>query len=136
MKTIVTSDIYAQIKPKSLPVLRDLANSGNKYAPFAFKNLTSRGYGRLTSELTLPEPTVYAIDFLTFTNLEVFLILSKAIKIVENTEQYTEYLLNSTFGEPKFVINPPGTIRFYSQDLICFYNGKSWRKFDRRTIHV
>ena len=43
-------------------------------------------------------------------------LLEKSISIVENTEEYTEYLL------------PPGTIRIFSQNLYCFFNGRYWRK--------
>lgn len=55
--------------------------------------------------------------------------LKKAIKIVENTEEYTEYLLFSTFSSrDSYKKVPPGTIRIYSKNLFCFFNGRSWRK--------
>lgn len=135
MRIIVKSDIYAQLKPKKLPDLRELANSSDKFSYFQFKSYASNGYG-YDFDLDVKEQVTYAAKILRFTNLEVFKILEKSVKIVENTEQYTEYLLNDTFGEQKFIINPPGTVRFYSQDLICFYNGKSWRKLDKPIVHV
>lgn len=133
MKVVIRSDIYAQIKPKKIIELRELVNSPDKHSYYPFKNYVSNGYGY---DLDLNEQVLYAAKALRFTNTEVFAFLEKSIKIVENTEQYTEYLLNDTFGEQKFIINPPGTVRFYSQDLICFYNGKSWRKLDKPVIHV
>lgn len=133
MKVIIRSDIYAQIKPKKIIELRELVNSPDKHSYYPFKNYVSNGYGY---DLDLNEQVLYAAKALRFTNTEVFAFLEKSIKIVENTEQYTEYLLNDTFGEQKFIINPPGTVRFYSQDLICFYNGKSWRKLDKPVVHI
>jgi len=133
MKVIVRSDIYAQIKPKKIIELRELANSPDKHSYYPFKNHISNG---CAYDLDLNEQVLYAAKALRFTNTEVFAFLEKSIKIVENTEQYTEYLLNDTFGEQKFIINPPGTVRFYSQDLICFYNGKSWRKLDKPVIYI
>jgi len=133
MKIVIRSDIFAQIKPKKLIELRELADSPDKHSYYQFNNNVSNGY---EYDFDCKESVLYAAKVLRFTNMEVFMFLDKAIKIVENTEQYTEYLLNDTFGEQKFIINPPGTVRFYSQDLICFYNGKSWRKLDKPVIHI
>jgi len=133
MKIVIRSDIFAQIKPKKLIELRELADSPDKHSYYQFNNNVSNGY---EYDFDCKESVLYAAKILRFTNMEVFMFLDKAIKIVENTEQYTEYLLNDTFGEQKFIINPPGTVRFYSQDLICFYNGKSWRKLDKPVIHI
>ena len=59
----------------------------------------------------------------------VLTALEKAIKIVENTEEYTEYLLFSTFSsKDSYNKVPPGTVRIYSKNLFCFFNGRSWRK--------
>ena len=56
-------------------------------------------------------------------------LLEKSISIVENTEEYTEYLLLNTFGEKNsYQKIPPGTIRIFSQNLFCFFNGRYWRK--------
>lgn len=134
MKVITRSDIYAQIKPKHIFDLKELANSSNKHSYYQFYGNISKGYA--SYDLDLQECVKNSAHMLRFTNLEVYQILEKAIKIVENTEQYTEYLLSQTFGEPKFIINPPGTVRFYSQDLICFYTGKNWRKIDKPIIHI
>lgn len=56
-------------------------------------------------------------------------LLEKSTKIVENTEEYTEYLLLNTFGEKNsYKKVPPGTIRIFSKTLFCFFNGRYWRK--------
>ena len=134
MKIVTSSDIYAKIKPKRIHDLREVINSGNKYSPYDFRNSVSKA--AVAYDFDLRDTVKYTAHMLNFTNLEVFMLLDKAIKIVENTTEYAEYLLNDTFGESKFIINPPGTLRFYSQDLICFYTGKNWRKIDRPTIHI
>lgn len=59
----------------------------------------------------------------------VYNLLKKAIKIVENTEEYTEYLLLNTFDDKnKYTKIPPGTVRVYQKNLVSFYNGRTWRK--------
>lgn len=126
MKIVVRSDVYVQLNPKKLSELRELVNSPSKYSYYRF-NYSPGIHG---------EQLIYAVTMLQFTNLEIFKILEKAIKIVEDTEQYTKYLLDDTFGEKKYFASPPGTVRFYSQDLICFYNGKSWRKLDKPVVHI
>ena len=56
-------------------------------------------------------------------------LLEKSISIVENTEEYTEYLLLNTFGDKSsYKKIPPGTIRIFSKNLFCFFNGRYWRK--------
>lgn len=124
MKLIVSSDIYASIKPKQIHALKEKVDSVDRLSYYNFTNHLSRK----TFDYDLKEEVYYAAHLIRFTNMEVYDLLTKSIKIVENTEQYTEYILNDVFGEAKFVITPPGTIRFYAQDLVCFYNGKSWRK--------
>lgn len=134
MKIVTSSDIYAKIKPKKIHDLREMINSGNKYSPYDFRSSVSKV--AVAYDFDIRDAVRYTAHMLNFTNLEVFTLLDKAIKIVENTDEYTEYLLNDTFGEPKFTINPPGTLRFYAQDLICFYTGKNWRKIERPNIHI
>jgi hypothetical protein len=134
MKIVTSSEVYAKIKPKKIHDLHEAINSGNKYSPYDFRSSVSRV--AMVYDLDFKETVKYSAHMLNFTNLEVFTLLDKAIKIVEDTPEYAEYLLNDTFGEPKFTINPPGTLRFYSQDLICFYTGKNWRKIERPNIHI
>ena len=56
-------------------------------------------------------------------------LLEKSISIVENTEEYTEYLLLNNFGEKNsYKKIPPGTIRIFNKNLFCFFNGRHWRK--------
>lgn len=119
MQIVVSSDQYHQIKPHHRAKIEEKIAIAGKYAPYLSQKLI------YSEDLTLP-----AYTCITFSNIEVLSILEKAVQIVSNTEAYTEYLLEQNFGEGKsgFLYIPPGTVRIYSQNLICFYNGKTWRK--------
>ena len=96
----ISSDHYAQFRPNQLGFIKDIIREKGKYK--SVKGIAA---------------------------VSVLSLLQKAIKIVENTEEYTEYLLYDTFSD-KNVYNkvPPGTIRIFSPKLICFFNGRTWRK--------
>lgn len=99
-----SSDDFLQLKPDMVHKLKKIMEERGKYSDLQRFNFKI--------------PCVVAYNFLT-----------KAIKIVENTEEYTEYLLLNSFDEKnKYKKIPPGTIRFYTKDSVCFYNGRSWRK--------
>ena len=119
MQIIVSSDHYHQIKPHHKSKIEEKITTAGKYAPYLNQRLV------YSEDLVIP-----AYSCITFSNIEVLSILEKAVHIVSNTEAYTEYLLEHNFGEGKggFLYIPPGTVRIYSQNLICFYNGKTWRK--------
>lgn len=128
MKTVkinVQSDVFHQIKPSKLPELYDLVNSGSKHSMCS-----------LIRTVTVPNPpcpgVIWAAHYLRFTNQQVYDMLVKAINIVKDTEEYFSHQLNDTFndGKHKHYTTPPGTVRIYDRDLICFYNGKTWRKLD------
>jgi hypothetical protein len=135
MKVTISSDDFVQIKPSKFYELKDIAETPNRFAFYNFGVYKPHGLGVELSKSQKPQTvTVRALCFLNFTNAEVFAMLSKALRIVENTPEYTEYQLNKTFStqEAKFSLStPPGTVRIFSNDLICFYNGKSWRKLHR-----
>lgn len=107
---MISSDRYLQFSPDKVSHLKHLILSRSKYYPLCLKNANS------VNIFSIP-----CVSVLTF--------LSKAIKIVENTEEYTEYLLIKSFGDGKsYEKTPPGSIRIYGQNLVCFYNGKTWRR--------
>ena len=129
MTTInIQSDIFYQVKPHQLATLEELMETATRYAPYRFKTIT-------IPEAPRPK-VIWAAHILSFSNLEVYTLLKKAVRVVESTEEYANYLLERTFGEntSKKYSTPPGTVRFYSQDLICFYNGKTWRKIKPEAI--
>lgn len=96
----ISSDHYAQFKPNQLGDLKETIANKGKYK------------------------SIHGLAAISVVHL-----LQKAVKIVENTEEYTEYLLFDTFGD-KTTYNkvPPGTIRIFNQSLVCFFNGRTWRK--------
>ena len=133
MKLTISSDDFFQVKPSKFYELKDIAETPNRFAFYNFGVYRPYGLGTALPKSQMPQD-IKALCLLNFTNAEVFAMLSKALKIVENTPEYTEYQLNRTFStqEPKFSLStPPGTVRIFSNDLICFYNGKSWRKLQR-----
>ena len=99
-RRFVSSDHFVQFKPNQLGLLKETVEEKGKY-----------------------------IVISGIAAFSVLHLLQKAIRIVENTEEYTEYLLLDTFGD-KYTYNkiPPGTIRIFNPDLICFFNGRTWRK--------
>lgn len=123
----VNSDYYAQIRPESLGHIKEQANSPNKAAfyPFTKNSPTAHDFHPKAEQIQ-----VSALHYIRYTYLDVFNIMTKAINIVESTEEFVEYSLLKTFSDKKQYGTPPGSVRFYSQDLICFFNGKNWRKLD------
>lgn len=128
----IRSDYYCQVKPCKLTELKHLVENGAKHSPCY---LTTRGANannyvnyQTFFKGDTPMP-VWAVDQMTFTNLQVYDLLSKAVKIVENTEEYLTYQLTEIFesNNKKYTFTPPGTLRFFDQNLICFYTGKNWR---------
>lgn len=99
-KRFISSDHYAQFKPNQLGFLKQIIRDKGKY--------------KIVNGIAA---------------VSVLHLLQKATKIVENTEEYTEYLLYDTFGDKNAYSKlPPGTIRIFSPSLVCFFNGRNWRK--------
>lgn len=95
-----SSDHYAQFKPNQLGFLKKTVEDKGKYK------------------------SIHGIAVIS-----VISLLKKAVGIVENTEEYTEYLLLDTFGDgSSYNKVPPGTIRIFNPSLVCFFNGRTWRK--------
>jgi len=105
------SDQYLEFKPKHLAFVKDSIEKKGKFHPCW-----------IPSGDAIYKPTSVPLA-------AVESLLNKAISIVQNTEEYTEYLLLDTFGDKSsYKKTPPGTIRIYSQNLYCFFNGRCWRK--------
>lgn len=123
VKINVQSDVFHQVKPSKLSELQELVGNGSKHSMC-----------NMIRTVTVPMPPhpneIWAAHYLRFTNQQVYDLLTKALSIVKDTEEYVTYQLNQTFGnnKDKSYSTPPGTVRIYDHDLICFYNGKTWRK--------
>lgn len=116
----VASDYFVQLKPARLTELEMLVERGSGHSPCA-----------LVKYPFTAAPEIPAVYLLSFTNLQVYNLLLKAGNIVKNTEEFVSYQLEKLFsGKEVHYSVPPGTVRIFAQDLICFYNGKIWRKIE------
>jgi hypothetical protein len=125
-KVVVRSDMYIQLKPARLLELNMLVERGSGYSPCALTR------SPLPRDYNAYYDGTYALSKLSFTNLDAQNLLLKASNIVKNTEEFTSYQLEELFstGSKTPYSTPPGTVRIFAQDLISFYNGKTWRKLD------
>lgn len=123
---LVQSDVFHQVKPSSLQDLYALVQGGSKHGHCAFlRSRTPDWDGR-------DDGKVWAAHRLNFTNEQVYNLLKKSIDLVQDSEEYFSYQLKKAFPETgtekRAYSTPPGTVRFYDQDLICYYSGKVWKK--------
>lgn len=133
MKVTTSSDDFVQVRPSKFHELKNIMETPNRFAFYTFGINRPYGLEPGTPEALRPKK-LKATSLLTFTNMEVFALLSKSISIVDSTPEYTEYQLNKVFSiqtDKKFNTTPPGTVRIFSNTLMCFYDGKSWRKISR-----
>ena len=93
VKVNIQSDVFYQVKHIHLSQLEELIETGSKHAKCKF---TSKETVQYFSEKT---DEIWAAHCLNLSNLQVYNLLSKAMRIVQDTEEYTSYLLNKTFGE-------------------------------------
>ena len=123
-KIFTSSDVYHQIKPSQLTKLEELLKTQGENSTYQF--------GSRFAESPQERRTIWSTSAIKLTNIQIYKLLKKSISIIEHTEEYAEYLLNRVFVEDKSknYSLPPGTLRFYSEKLICFYNGKTWRKIE------
>lgn len=123
MKTrTIASDSFVQLKPARLTELEMLIELGAGHSPCSLVKYPP--FEHTSSDI----PAIY---LLSFTNLQAYNLLLKAENIVKNTEEFVSYQLEKLFsGKEVHYSVPPGTVRIFAQDLICFYNGKNWRKIE------
>ena len=115
------SRLYKSSKTQPSVNLVFLLSAGGKFNYFGTKKwLESHLDSSSSSELLSDVKFCLCLDAIGNTHLS-----SK----VENKEEYTEYLLLNTFGDKSsYKKIPPGTIRIFSKNLFCFFNGRYWRK--------
>ena len=118
----VQSDVFYQVRPSEVKLL-EAVEGGSRNSLYSFAQSRKR-------YLNVEQGTLLGVHTIKITNLQMLTLLKKAIGAVEHTEEYAGYMLEKLFAEDttKGYSIPPGTIRLYSNDLICFYNGKVWRK--------
>jgi hypothetical protein len=121
----VQSDVFYQVRPSEVKKLEAL-EGGERSSLYSFAQ-SRRAFPSTTKGDSY---VLLGVHTLKITNLQMLTLLKKAIGAVEHTEEYARYMLEKLFTEDttKGYSIPPGTVRLYSNDLICFYNGKVWRK--------
>jgi len=121
----VQSDVFYQVRPSEVKNLEAL-EGGERDSFYGF----AQSRKVFPSTMRGTQYTLLGVHTIKITNLQMLTLLRKAIGAVEHTEEYAGYMLEKLFAEDttKGYSIPPGTVRLYSNDLICFYNGKVWRK--------
>lgn len=77
---------------------------------------------------------IYQTKKIGLTAEQIINIRSEVCRIVEKLHSYSEYetekQLSKLFGHKRKVYGPPPkTIKIFSDDLICYYNGEDWVKY-------
>lgn len=123
----VSSEVYQQIRPSQLEDIKRRIEVCGSSSMYPFK---TNGKPPVRRKVSMPEEIeVIEAYQISFSNMQVLSLLQKASMIVENTEEGIKHTLTKLFlNEDNVKGIPPGTLRFYSQKLICFYTGKNWRK--------
>lgn len=67
----------------------------------------------------------------TITTKQLIDLMDRANDSALNTVEGISYLIDSTNTFSKKKVLEPGTLRFFSSDLICYWTGKSWVKIER-----
>lgn len=63
---------------------------------------------------------------------EVLDLLNRANALILETEEGIRSAINKIIDTDTKGGIQPGTLRFFSNDLICYYTGKNWKKIERR----
>jgi hypothetical protein len=117
---IISSEIFKSFK---LSDLVDLKKSGN---PDLVLHVPFMGTGNVGS--------IYKLSEFSLTRGQIISLLEKVEKIVLGTEKGMEQKLDFLFDDRKNKRKDWGTkagdVRFYSPELACYYDGKSWRKLN------
>ena len=112
----VSSDEYFEVKLNELELYSSLD-------PSSCMNLS---FKRLSS----PE-SLSSLSLIKIKNSDIVKILKKVEKYVTSSGEDMEYKLKSMFEEEnkkRWLGIKPGTVRIFSNELICYYTGKNWRK--------
>jgi hypothetical protein len=113
----VSSDEYFEMKLNELELYSSLDPSS--YINLSFRR---RSFLEFSSSLL----------FVKIKNSDMVEILKKVEKYVTSSGEDMEYKLKSMFEEgnkKRWLGIKPGTVRIFSNELICYYTGKNWRKF-------
>lgn len=116
----VSSDEYFEVKLNDLELY-------SKLDPFSYVSV----FFKKRSTIVFPS----SLLSLRIRNIDIVEILKKVEKYVTSSGEDMEYKLRTMFedgGKKRWLSIKPGTVRIFSNDLISYYTGKSWRKINIR----
>lgn len=86
------------------------------------------------------EKTLSELCMVRITYLQMYRVLCRIEKILLGTEKWVELKLNELFeddgGKRKAhggKISTPGSVKIFSSDHLCWYDGKNWNRIDPKT---
>ena len=130
--TVVNSDQYLQLVPA--PLL------DSEQMPYSHYGAPTRTSGAYSLPKVLRERTCFitnaSLNLPTLSNKEISMLLNRAHEAALQSPAYTKYIINGLFTQsatkngPQVTISGrvPGTVRLYSTDLICYFDGENWKK--------
>lgn len=141
-----SSSLYRDITPSSLPYMRRCVENGrgesrvyidpgnmetDRVKKAIFDNCT-----KCRDKMDSPTFAMCSLSQITLSYNEVIALLERIQRIVLGSEEGMGEFLNKAFdsdqgGKVSRRGMELGTLRFYSDDLMCFWTGKNWRKIDR-----
>lgn len=145
----ISSEVYLTLSPERRNVIEHMVNSnyGKLKLPLSsqtFKYSCGTAYsmhnafsGNIKAKLEEKygeEGPVYYIPAYTeieITYLEALNLLDRANALVLETDEGIRSAINKIIDTDTKGGMQPGTLRFFSNDLICYYTGKSWKKIER-----
>lgn len=130
----VHSSRYKTLKPEILERIKTWPGQNQNLPLFSYRPNQDLIY-ELDAADCLPNAPYTLIDPLS----ELRLTFSDAVRLIEKanqlalkTESGMKHFLEKNFteGEEKqpSYFTAPGTIRIFSNELMCYYDGKNWRK--------
>ena len=147
----ISSEVYLTVSPERRDILEHIVNSNNNKLPlgsysgnqvFRYSCGTSYGMHRAFAEEMRAKidekhgrkyPAIYipAYTAIRISYSEVLDLLNRANELALETEEGIKSAINRIIDTDTKGGMQPGTLRFFSNDLICYYTGKSWKKIER-----
>lgn len=131
LNRVVSSEVFQTVYSTGLDSLQRICAGNPEHERMLYPFLNS-GLSRhtiRTKHETGGDMVILEGYNLQFTNGTILRLLKKAVDITSETDEGVIYNLHTVFGSgKKFNGPPPGSLRFYSNKLICFWTGKNWRR--------
>lgn len=147
----ISSEVYLTVRPESKNILEEITKKYNKWISLdtyvgnqIFKYSCGTSYGmhscfcgnireglnKKYGVLVTYMPAYLAIKI---SYREVLDLLNRANELILETEEGIRSAINKIIDTDTKRGIQPGTLRLFSNDLICYYTGKNWKKIERRS---